>query len=186
MNYGMMQMSGGDMNMIFDREKMYWSGRCVEYNVEDIFNVILDCALEPRSVFAGNIARVKNRKTQQLIAHLEKVSDPFIRNSDLLFTTAYGYNTLGMPLAGLQSNVENIDAKLLQDFVMNHVVPEKVVIAASGVQNHEEFVEMVINRIDEYPRSVPLYNQDRSPAKYIGGETRTWRESPATNLMLAF
>lgn len=91
-----------------------------------------------------------------------------------------------MPLAGLQSNVENIDAKLLQDFVMNHVVPEKVVIAATGVKNHEEFVEMVINRIDEYPRSVAMYNQDRSQAKYIGGESRTWRESPATNLMLAF
>ena len=101
MNYGMMQMSGGDMNMTFDREKMYWSGRCVEYNVEDIFNVILDCALEPRSVFAGNIARAKNRKSQQLVAHLEKVSDPFIRNLDLLFTTAYGYNTLGMPTIGL-------------------------------------------------------------------------------------
>ena len=82
--------------------------------------------------------------------------------------------------------MENIDAKLLQDFVMNHVIPEKVVIAATGVRNHDEFVELVINRIDEYPRSIPFYNHDRTPAKYIGGESRTWRESPATNLMLAF
>ena len=93
---------------------MFWFSRCIEYDVEDIFNATLDCALEPRSVFAGNIARSKNKKSHNLIDTLEKKSDPFIRNHDLLFTTAYGYRTLGMPLHGLECNLENVDAKLLQ------------------------------------------------------------------------
>ena len=45
---------------------------------------------------------------------------------------------------------------------------------------------MVLNRIDEYQRSIPLLNQPREKAVYIGGETRIWRESPLTNIIVGF
>lgn len=36
-NYGMIQMSGGDMSMDFDQEKIFFKGNCIEYDVIDMF-----------------------------------------------------------------------------------------------------------------------------------------------------
>lgn len=58
-NYGMIQMSGGDLDMDYDQEKMYFGGHCIEYDVSDIFQLMVDAALEPRSVLAANVADLK-------------------------------------------------------------------------------------------------------------------------------
>lgn len=103
-NYGMIQMSGGDMQMDYDQERMYFKGHCIQYDVTDMFQMMVDIALEPRSVLAANVARTKNQKSHDLHKHLSKY-DPFADNQDLLLRTAYGYNTLGMPRLGLEGNI---------------------------------------------------------------------------------
>lgn len=74
--------------------------------------MMVDIALEPRSVLAANVARSKNRKSHDLHKHLSKY-DPFSDNSELLLRTAFGFHTLGMPSLGLDHNVENVDARML-------------------------------------------------------------------------
>lgn len=123
-NYGMIQMSGGDMEMDYDQETTYFRGHCLEYDVVDMFQMLVDIALEPRSVMAANVAKSKNRKSHALAHHLTHY-DPFAFNEDLLLRTAYGYNTLGLPRLGLEGNVENIDARVLQKFVMDNITPRK-------------------------------------------------------------
>lgn len=75
--------------------------------------MLVDIALEPKSVLSANVARSKNRKSHDLEKHLHKY-DPFSYNSEILLRTAYGYNTLGMPRSGLEHNIDNIDARMLQ------------------------------------------------------------------------
>ena len=111
-NYGMIQMSGGDMTMDYDQERTYFRGHCIEYDVSDMFQMMVDCALEPRSVMAANVARAKNQKSHDLHKYLSKY-DPFADNTELLLRTAYGYNTLGMLRLGLASNIDNLDARVL-------------------------------------------------------------------------
>lgn len=123
-NYGMIQMSGGDMEMDFDQETTYFRGNCIEYDTVDMFQMLVDIALEPRSVLAANVAKSKNRKSHDLANHLAKF-DPFAYNHELLLRTAFGYNTLGMPHLGLEGNVEGIDARLLQKFILDNVTPQK-------------------------------------------------------------
>ena len=118
------QMSGGDMEMDYDHETTYFKGHCIEYDTVDMFQMLVDIALEPRSVLAANVAKSKNRKSHALAEHLKKY-DPFAFNEELLMKTAYGYNTLGLPRLGLEGNVENIDARILQKFVMDNVTPKK-------------------------------------------------------------
>jgi len=36
-NYGMIQMSGGDMTMDYDQERAFFKGSCIEYDVSDMF-----------------------------------------------------------------------------------------------------------------------------------------------------
>ena len=183
-NYGMIQMSGGEMEMNYDQEKTYFGGHCIEYDVIDLFQMMVDIALEPRSVLAANVARSKNRKSHDLAEHLLKY-DPFARTTESLLRTAYGYNTLGMPLNGLESNIDNIDARVLQKFLMDNVTPRKCLIVGAGVDNHQEFVELVKERIGEL-LPVPEQFYERSKSEYIGGEYRTWTETPNTNVAVAF
>lgn len=177
-------MSGGDMQMDYDQEKMYFKGHCIEYDTIDMFQMMVDLALEPRSVLAANVARSKNKKSHDLHNYLAKY-DPFSENQELLLRTAYGYNTLGMPRLGLEHNSDNVDARMLQQFIMDNVTPQKCLIVASGVKNHKEYVDLVKERIGEL-LPVPEHEYKRTPAEYIGGEYRTWTETPQTNIMLAF
>lgn len=184
MNYGVKQMSGGDLSMDYDQERMYFKGNCIQYDTIDMFQVLTDCALEPRSLMAANVARSKNQKSHDLAKHLAKY-DPFADNQELLLRTAYGYHTLGNPRLGLESNIGNLDARILQQFVMDNITPKKCLIVGSGVRNHREFVDLVKERLGDV-LAVPEHEYQRTPSQYIGGEFRTWTESPQTNISLAF
>lgn len=98
--------------MEFDHERTFFKGHCIQYDVIDMFQMMVDLALEPRSVLAANVAKSKNRKTHDLHKHLGKY-DPFSDNSEMLMRTAYGNHTLGMPRLGMVGNIDNIDARML-------------------------------------------------------------------------
>lgn len=112
LNYLMGQMSGGHIRMDYDQESMYFNASCIEYDVVDMFQVLVDIALEPKSNLTGNVARAKTKKTHDLHHYLEKY-DPFHHSEDTLLLTAYGYNTLGNPRIGLHNNLDNIDSGML-------------------------------------------------------------------------
>jgi mitochondrial-processing peptidase subunit alpha len=183
-NYGMIQMSGGSMTMDFDNEKIYFYGQCLEYDTIDMFQMMVDIALEPRSVLAANVAKAKNRKSHDLNKHMQQF-DPFMNNSEMLLRTAYGKTGLGMPRLGFEHNIDNVDARMLQNFIMSNITPNKCVIAANNVNNHEEFVNLCKERLgDFYP--LPEHNYKRTPSKYIGGDYRTWSETPSTSITVAY
>jgi mitochondrial-processing peptidase subunit alpha len=184
MNYNVIQMSGGDLTMDYDQERTYFKGQCIEYDTIDMYQVMVDIALEPRSVLAANVARSKNSKSHDLDNHLHKF-DPFSRSQELLLRTAYGYRTLGMPRLGMESNVGNLDARVLQQFIMDNITPKKCLIVASGIKNHKEYVELTKERLGDM-LAVPEHQYRREASEYIGGEYRTWTESPQTNIALAF
>ena len=68
---------------------------------------------------------------------------------------------------------------------MDNITPKKCLIVASGVKNHKEYVDLVKERLgDMLP--VPEHKYKRNPAQYIGGELRTWTETPNTNITIGF
>jgi len=103
----------------------------------------------------------------------------------MILRTAYGFNTLGMPRLGLANNVDNIDARMLQQFIMDNITPRKCLIVASGIKNHREYVDLVKERLGDM-LAVPEQNYERKASEYIGGEYREWTESPQTNISIAF
>ena len=48
------------MDMDYDREMTLFKGQCLEYDTVDMFQMMVDIALEPRSVLAANVAKSKN------------------------------------------------------------------------------------------------------------------------------
>lgn len=94
--------------------------------------MMVDCALEPKTVLSANVAKAKNKKSHDLHAHLGKY-DPFKDGTELLLKTAYGQKGLGNSLIGSKNNLEYIDSKMLSDFLLNNVSPGKCLIVANGV-----------------------------------------------------
>ena len=183
-NYGMSQMCGGHIKMDYDQESMYFNAQCIEYDVTDIFQVLVDLAFEPKSTLSANVAKMKNRRSHDLAKYLSKY-DPFAYTEDLLLRTAYGMKTLGNPILGQEHNVDYINAKMLQDFVMENVTPGRSLIVANGVHNHNEFVTLAKERLNEF-LPVPEQNYQRATAEYIGGESRSWTETPNTSITVGF
>jgi predicted Zn-dependent peptidase len=68
---------------------------------------------------------------------------------------------------------------------MDNITPRKCLIVGSGVKNHREFVDLVKERLGEL-LPVPEHLYQRTSSEYIGGEYRTWTETPQTNILLAF
>lgn len=68
---------------------------------------------------------------------------------------------------------------------MDNITPRKCLIVGSGVKNHKEFVDLVKERLGEL-LPVPEHLYERTPSQYIGGEHRTWTETPQTNITIGF
>lgn len=183
-NYGMVQMSGGETSMDYDEETMLFKTSCLEYDAVDMFRMIADMAFEPRSILAANVARDKNKASHKLHHHLSHYNH-FQDVSQKMMTTAYGMSTLGMPLMGLESNIGNIDAKMLSEFQVYNFTPEKTVVSANGLKNHDEFFDLVNETLGAL-NPVREDNYTRNSSKYYGGDNRTFIDAPETNILLAY
>ncbi len=98
-----------------------------------------DCVFEPKNVVAASVGMVKNEESHKFDAHVGG-NENF---NDTIYNAAYGRNNLGMPLLGKKSNVSSLSANTIQKFQSLNITPKKVVICASGIENHQEFVDLV-------------------------------------------
>lgn len=143
--------------------------------------MMADCALEPRSVVAANVGISKNGNSHKLA---KKLNNGEQMNNEI-FRTAYGLKGLGMPVMGLEGNVNNLNANVLQKFQLSNIRPEGITVSASGVQVHEEFVELVNEKVSQLlPNSLPA--REREASQYVGGEVRALTDGSALHLALVF
>ncbi|KAJ2946486.1 hypothetical protein O0L34_g12534 [Tuta absoluta] len=102
---------------------------------------------------------------------------------DMIHAAAYCNNTLGLPKICPQEQVNKIDRGVILNYLKNHYTPERMVVAAVGV-DHEPFVEFVQKYfVDQTPTWHDGSNQtpqlvDKSIAQYTGGITQEECEIP--------
>lgn len=169
-NYGITQMSGGSFEMDYDRENTYWKASCLAHDVVDVFSMMADCAFEPRSVVAANVGIYKNTQTHKLAEQNGNIGF-----NDSIFRLAYGNQGLGNSLIGNKGNISNLSAETLQKFQLDNISPDKIVICAAGVDNHQEFVDLVQEKLTEIPLPGTAQAENRKKREssvYNGGEVR--------------
>lgn len=97
---------------------------------------------------------------------------------------AYGGKGLGMPLTGHRHNVHYLNAHVLQRFQLDNINPSRIYVAAAGLENHQEFVDLVEEKLG-FMQAVKEGKQ-REASKYVGGEYRNSIEGNHINVVLAF
>ncbi len=146
-------MSGGSFEMDYDQETTFFKASCLAHDVVDMFRMVSDCALEPKSVVAASVAQNKNKNTHKL-EELINTGEDF---NNGLFSTAYGVQGLGLPLNGLKGNVGNLSSHVLQKFQLENIQPKNIVVCGAGIECHEEFVELVEGELANLKGNLMLY-----------------------------
>lgn len=98
-------MSGGNFTMNYNRENLWYNATCLNHDVIDIFNMMTDCALEPRNFNSTSVANSK-------LPHSLKsklASNKWNEFSDVVFQAIYGHGGLGNLLLGNEKNYKHLD-----------------------------------------------------------------------------
>lgn len=91
---------------------------------------------------------------------------------------------MGNPLYGNRTNVSNLTAYTIQSFQGQHVTPDRIVISATGIENHQEFVDLVNEKM--FFTQLPTRSAKREDSNYLGGEVRNLTESSTIHVAFAF
>ena len=179
-NYGIVQMAGGEFEAEYGRESGFYRVNCLSHDVIDVFSMLVDCALEPRNYVGCAIGRMKNNEAHDL----DNLTGGNQRFNDSIFATAYGNKSLGNSILGNKTNVGNLSAEVIQKFQQQNFTNDRIVISATGIENHEEFVDLVRDKMNL--TQLGSSKAEREAAKYTGGEIRSLVDSSVAHVALAF
>ena len=112
------------LGMDYDQEKIYFHGQCLEYDTSDMLNVMTEMAMAPGDVLDDGFSQAKNIESHEYANHLLEM-DPFMNDTEALFSTAYGDRGLGMTRLGLKQNAETMTCDSLHQFLNDTVTPKK-------------------------------------------------------------
>ena len=175
-NYGMVQMSGGAFEMTYDQEFMNFQGHCLAHDTYDIVQMLSDCVLDEKTVIDEEAAQWRIDEWWKFRSVW--VND-WARLNELWLSVAYGHKGLGMPLAGFESNFQNIGHYYMNQWRKYHVTPDKMIVWGAGIKSHSEFVDTVspyfatLDSVKGKPREV---------SKYIGGDHRELNDEKVTSV----
>ena len=179
-NYGIAQMVGGEFEVDYGRESGFYRVNCLSHDVIDVFSMLVDCALEPRNHVGTAIGRMKNTESHDL----DNLTGGNQRFNDNIFATAFGNKTLGNAILGNKTNVGNLSAEVIQKFQQQQFTNDRIVISATGIENHEEFVDLVRDKMNL--TQLGDNRADREAARYVGGEVKNLTDSSVAHVALAF
>lgn len=180
-NNHMIQMAGGTYDVQYDRERTLFKASCLSHDVQDVFSMLADCVLEPRSSVTANAAISKIKDLRKIGPY----KHPGILETDLLFGAIFGGDGLGLPLQGSEKNDLNLNAYTLQKFQIENYSPERIIIGGLNVENHGEFV----NLVEEYFSDIRYGTHLNTPPKQDFREVEVKLADPESNkneILLAF
>lgn len=105
------------------------------YAIDLLGDVLLNSIFPPETLETGKRAILREMAMSQ--------DNPFERAHNLLKTYAWQGHALGYPIIGTPSSVEALTREDVIYFVHKHYMPDRVIIAAAGSVDHEDFVAQV-------------------------------------------
>ena len=129
---------GGAANAFTSRENTCLHATVLDSNLPKVVDLFTD--LLSNSLFADDEIERERQVILQEINMVEDVPDDHIH--DLFAALLWGKHPLGKTILGVQEIVAAMDSKKLQDYVSRYYVADRIVIAAAGNVDHDDFVSM--------------------------------------------
>ena len=137
---------GGSANAFTTRENTCLHATVMESKLPILVELFTD--LLTNSVFTEEEIE---RERQVILQEIHMVEDtPDDQIHDLFAALLWGQHSLGKTILGSQEIVEAMNSGKLQEFVRNYYTPDKIVIAAAGNVEHDDFVNLWHKTFDRF------------------------------------
>ncbi len=168
---------GGALNAWTSREHTAYHARVLAEDLPLAVELLAD--ILTRSVFDEAELAKEREVVLQEIGQVEDTPDDLIH--DRLQERAFPDQPLGRSILGPAEIVARMPRRALLDFLAEHYVPGRMVLAAAGAVEHEALVELAQRWFGDLP---PRPAPPPQPARYAGGVALERRELEQVHLCL--
>ncbi len=138
---------GGLSNAFTSREQTCFHAKVLGHHLPQVTELLLDIFLQ--SVFEPEEVERERMVVLQEISMVEDTPDEF---SHVLYgETVYEGNPLGRNILGSPETVGAFTQEKLKHYLQQAYGPEKVVVAAAGQLDHEDFVKLLAPELSKLP-----------------------------------
>lgn len=158
---------GSEVNSHTSREQMSYIARTAnKSNIPKLVDLLGDIIQNPK--FDPSDIE-STRKT--ILKEKEIIETSFEQTIlDFIHAAAFQGYPLSNPIIGNTESINKIQRDDLIEYMRNHFVSPRMVIAASGQVEHDEFVNLVQKSFNKIPRESNLDISNISDVDYIGSE----------------
>jgi predicted Zn-dependent peptidase len=168
---------GGDINAATSTEYTSYTARVLGENVDLALDVLGDILMH--SAFdPGELAREKGVILQECAA-VEDTPDDLV--TDVFMETAFAGQAIGRPILGTPDTISGFTPDAIRAFMAREYAPDRMVLAAAGVVEHEA----VVAAADATFGALPAREANgTAAARYVGGDRRLARRLEQANILL--
>jgi predicted Zn-dependent peptidase len=138
---------GGLSNAFTSKEHTCFHAKVLGHHLPQVTEILLDIFLQ--SVFEPEEVERERMVVLQEISMVEDTPDEFCHV--LYGETVYEGNPLGRNILGAPETVQTFTQGKLKHYLQQAYGPEKVVVAAAGQIDHEEFVKLLAPELSKLP-----------------------------------
>lgn len=142
---------GGYLNAFTDRDLTCFTARVLERDTELAVDVISDM-LQNSLLKAEDIERERQVVLEE-ISRKEDTPESLIR--DLCTESVWEGNPAGYPVLGTKETVSQLSKDEIEEYFRRHYTPRRIVVAAAGAVNHDDFVGTLERYMTEKREGVP-------------------------------
>jgi len=147
---------GGTLDAFTSRDLTCFYVRCLDEHVEAALDVLSDMVLNP-ALDPGEIEKEKS----VVLDEIQNVDDtPEDLMHDLFAKAIWGGHPVGAPILGTPETVRSFSRSKMAAFHSERYSPDRIVISAAGLLDHERILEQVARHFPGNGPSGPLLRRD--------------------------
>jgi predicted Zn-dependent peptidase len=151
---------GGSVNAFTTRENTCLHATVLDSNLPKVVGLFTN--ILSNSLFADNEIERERQVILQEINMVEDMPDDHIH--DLFAGLIWGIHPLGKTILGSHEIVAAMDSQKLREYVQKYYTTDKIVIAAAGNVDHEDFVSLWQNSFEKFGRDCDEVIKRNEPA----------------------
>ena len=170
---------GGQTNAYTSREFTVFYAKMLKNDIELAIDVLADLVMAP----TFDVAEMTKEKEVVVQEIKQSNDDPSDIVQDYFYETAFSGQALGRTILGPAEKVRGFTADDLRNYMGHNYAAENILVAAVGNLNHDAFVKMVQERMENLQ---PKTNFVKDKQIYTGGAFIKQRDIEQAQVMLGF
>ncbi len=170
---------GADVNAYTGREITAYHVRLLKEDMPLALDIYSDF-IQHSTMQEDEIERERGVILQEIDMYNDQ---PDERVFDFYQEKAYPGQTLGASILGDPNIIKTMKRDVMMDYVRRFYTPGRLVVAAAGHVDHDDFVKRVEGSFTDLPPDIAF---DPKPAVYQGGDYRVEKDTEQSHLLIGF